>query len=313
MRRGRKLAEEYDDSLYKYTNLLFLGDFLYAHNVQEGIEQFEELYELTQELEVPYYMGEVLNDTSLAFETAGEYDLAISCHLEVIKIRGSKDFTSQLLSRIYASLGDASRALEEANYFLEYTAGIEILTGYLRKARALALLNRIDEAEQLLDKANAIIMKSGSDVVLGTYYHVAGVIELAKGDYLDALEILEKSWEVYEKLRRIHCQNYVLLDLARAEFLCAKESEECIDLTLPRRWLSQLERQASNLNLPGIKMQAAMLKSEFYQENNQLKDAQAVLEDALKIFDSAGVLTLKKMISARIKELDQLMHDAEIA
>ena len=257
-------------------------------------------------------MGEVLNDTSLAFETAGEYDLAISCHLEVIKIRGPKDFTSQLLSRIYASLGNASRALEEANYFLEYTAGTEIPTGYLRKARALALLNRIDEAEQLLDKANAIIMKSGSDVVLGTYYHVAGVIELAKGDYLDALDILEKSWEVYEKLRRIHCQNYVLLDQARAEFLCAKESEEYVDFTLPRRWLSQLERQASNLNLPGIKMQAAMLKSEFYQENNQLKDAHAVLEDALKITDSAGVLTLKKMISARIRELDHLIHDKEI-
>jgi len=56
-------------------------------------------------------------------------------------------------------------------------------------------------------------------------------------------------------------------------------------------------------------MQAAMLKSEFYQNNGQLKDARAILEDALEISDSRGVATLRKRISDRMQDIDRLMVD----
>ncbi|MHA2302063.1 MAG: hypothetical protein ACXACD_14050 [Candidatus Thorarchaeota archaeon] len=65
--------------------------------------------------------------------------------------------------------------------------------------------------------------------------------------------------------------------------------------------------------MPGIRMQAALLKSEFYQNHGQLKDAQAILLDALDITDSLGVNTLRKRISVRIRELNQLLREAEVS
>jgi hypothetical protein len=78
------------------------------------------------------------------------------------------------------------------------------------------------------------------------------------------------------------------------------------------RWLSKLERYATEQNLPGIRLQAALLKSEFYQKHGQLKDAQAVLRDALHITDSPGVTTLRKRITTKIQEIERQLHDEEI-
>jgi hypothetical protein len=47
--------------------------------------------------------------------------------------------------------------------------------------------------------------------------------------------------------------------------------------------------------------------------HGQLKDAQAVLRDALDTTDSLGVATLRKRISNRIDELNRLLREAEIS
>jgi hypothetical protein len=60
-------------------------------------------------------------------------------------------------------------------------------------------------------------------------------------------------------------------------------------------------------------MYAALLKSEFYQNHGQLKDALAVLVDALDITDSLGVVTLKKRITGRIQEIEHLLREKELA
>jgi hypothetical protein len=60
-------------------------------------------------------------------------------------------------------------------------------------------------------------------------------------------------------------------------------------------------------------MQAALLKSEFYQKHGQFKDAQATLQDALSITESKGVATLRRKINERIRELNQLLRDASVS
>ncbi|MBY8999187.1 MAG: hypothetical protein KGD60_15860, partial [Candidatus Thorarchaeota archaeon] len=184
----------------------------------------EDLYELAQDLGVPYFIGEVLNDSAIVFEAAGEYDLAISSHQEVIKTIGESDFTSQILSRIYATLGDGQRALDEINQYVDKTGISDLPPWLLRRARALTMLNRVEEAERDLDTIHGQILKTGSDFYFANYYHVSGLIELARGDYLSASVILEKCWELTEGIPRVLDQNYVLLDLARVELLLARES-----------------------------------------------------------------------------------------
>jgi tetratricopeptide (TPR) repeat protein len=312
--RGLELASVHDDSLFKYFNLLGDGSSLIVFNIQDSLTRYEELYNLVQDLEVPFLVAEVLNDSAHAYEAAGEYDLAISGHLEVIKIMGVGDTSCLLLSRLYSSLGDGQQALEWANRAFEYVGHLDFPVLYLRKAWALALVNRIEEAERNLETAHSLIMKTGTEVWLGHYYHISGVIELARGDYLAALDFLEKSWEIAERNPMIGLShNRALLDLVRVELLLEDLSTDSTKSVTPGKWLSKLEKYSVERELHGIRMYAALFKSEFYQNHGQLKDAQATLLDALKITESLGVKTLRKKITERIRELNQLLREADVS
>ena len=177
----------------------------------------------------------------------------------------------------------------------------------------MALVNQIEEAERNLDVAHSLIMRTGTEVWLGDYYHISGVIGLARGDYLAALDFLEKSWEIAERNPMGINQNCVLLDLVRVELLLEGQSTDSTKSVTPGKWLSKLEKHASDRDLPGIRMQAALLKSEFYQNHDQLKDAQATLLDALDITDSLGVKTLRKRITVRVSELNHLIKETEVS
>jgi hypothetical protein len=181
------------------------------------------------------------------------------------------------------------------------------------KAWALALLNRVEESEQVLDSSHELIMKSGIETYLCNYYHISGVIEFKKGNLMVALDTLGQAWEIAERRPTGTNQNLILYDLARAEILIDKQSPDRSKVVAPGLWLSKLEALAVERDLPGVRMYAALLKSEFYQNHGQLIDAHATLTDALKITDSLGVATLRKKINDRIREMDQLMSEADVS
>jgi tetratricopeptide (TPR) repeat protein len=310
--RGQDLAELHNDSLYKYMNLLNKAFTFSVFNIQESLTYYEELYDLVQDLEVPYLLAEILNDFAIVYETAGEYDLAISSHLEAIEIIGLDVTSCDLLSRIYGTLGDGQQALEWANMGFEYAGHLEMPVLYYRKALALALLNRLDEAERYLDDVHDMILKSGSDTHLGAYDHVYGMIELAKGNYLSALDYIAKTHEITERFQSCLGQSLTLLRLVQAELLLANQSTDRMERYAPGQWLSKLEKHALDHDLPGVRMYAALFKSEFYQNQGQLRDALGTLRQALEITDSHGVKTLRRNITKRIQELDQLILDEEL-
>jgi len=312
VQRGIELAEIHDDSLFIYMNLLEHALFLSSVSVQESLARFEELYDLALDLEVPYFTCEVLNDSALVFEGAGEYDLAISSHYEKEKLLNGGAIPEPTPSRVYSTLGDGQRALEVMNRYFEYAEPVVTPVYHLWRAWALALVDRLEEAEQILDNAYSMIIKSGSERFLGNYYHFSGVVELRKGDFLAALDLIEKAWDIAERIPAGTDQNRALLDLARAENMLSARSKDSTKVVVPGKWLCKLEDFAVEHDLPGIRMQAALLKSEFYQKHGQLKDAHATLVDALDITDSLGVATLRKRISARIQELDHLLLDEEL-
>jgi tetratricopeptide (TPR) repeat protein len=307
-KRGIELAEDHDETLHKYMNLLGLGDSLKNVNIREAIARFEEGYDLVQDLEVPFLEAEVLHDSGLVFLVAGEYDLAISCYIECAKYFNTPQ---PMLARTYADLGDGQQALDIINQYIEYSGHIEAPLPFISKARALALLNKLDEAQKNLDKARKLVMKSGLDRLLGRYYQASALIELAKHDYPAAMDFYEKSWDIFERVGEMTGEkNRALLGLAQAEILLDNQSKDVKKSVTCGRWLSKLEKFATERDLPGIRMQAATLKSDFYQNHGQLKDAQAILRDALDISDSPGVTTLRKRITARIQELDKLLLEA---
>ena len=307
-KKGLELAGSYDDALYKYIILVNYGAASYGLHIQSALQLYEELYQLAQDLGVPYLLSEVLNDSGIVYEIAGEYDLAISCHREVIGLIGENFWTSTILSRIYAFLGQEQRALDEINQYIERTGTPEFPSWGLARARSLALLNRVEEAERDLESIQAQLMRIGSEAHLTIFDHVSGMIEMARGNYSTATDILEKCMDASEVISHSE-RNYILLNLAKSELILAQEHPNTSGMATPGKWLSKLERYAWDRDLPGIKMQAALLKSEFYQQNGQLKDALVTLMDSLSITDSPGVATLRKRINSRIQEIDGLIKD----
>ena len=55
-------------------------------------------------------------------------------------------------------------------------------------------------------------------------------------------------------------------------------------------------------------MQAAMIRSELFQNQGALRDALETLLRAIKLSDSPGVKTLRKKITTGIQELERLMR-----
>ena len=98
--------------------------------------------------------------------------------------------------------------------------------------------------------------------------------------------------------------------LAKLEVLLAQTGKS--EYIESRNWLSILEDFARTNNLPGIAMQAAMIKSELYQNRREFRDALGTLQQALKLSDSPGVKTLRKMISTRIQEVENILRDQEL-
>ncbi|MFW9975526.1 MAG: tetratricopeptide repeat protein [Candidatus Thorarchaeota archaeon] len=310
--RGQKIAETYDDVLYKYVNMLGRAGVPLGFNVQEALALYEDLNGLTQDLEVPYFIYEVLNDSAIAFEAAGEYDLAIACYHENVKADSQEFVSSPMLLRIYCTLGKGELALEWADRSLNCPGNLRYSILYSRKAWALALLGRLEEAEHNLDLARSLVMKSGSERELGYYYLASGTIEFKSGDFPSAIDLFKQVLEISERTLNPIIRNLALLGLAGVEIAVASKSKAGTHDVTPGEWLSQLERYAVECDLPGIRMQAALLKSELYQKHGQLRDAHAILVDALDITDSLGVKTLRNRISVRIQELERLMLDEEL-
>ena len=71
LKKGHELAVVYDDSFYKYLNLVNQEAIFLYINMKSALARCEDLYDLTQDLEVPFFIVEVLNESAVAFETAG--------------------------------------------------------------------------------------------------------------------------------------------------------------------------------------------------------------------------------------------------
>jgi tetratricopeptide (TPR) repeat protein len=308
--KGLDLARANDDVVYEFFGLLYLANVTKNFNYRKGLDLFEQAYQIAQDLDVSYFIAEILNDSTMAYEIAGEYDLAISSQLDGINeySEGGFDVRYSILSRLYAILGEGQQALEWAERALQEST---FYIAYLRKARALIILNRFDEAEDVLNIANQMILQTGYDHYLARYHFVSSLLEMAKGEFLSAKRSLEQSYEIIFPLKGMVFLNETLIALAKLDVAMLIQSERS-DVVVQGKWLSKLEEHARSHDLPGIAMQAAMIRSELFQYQGQLIDARETLQQALESSDSPGVKTLRKRISTRIQEMNRLLQDEEL-
>lgn len=310
-KKATTLARAQGDLFGEFNSIQLTANAVKSIDVKKSQDMFEEAHQIALDLEVPFFIADLLSDYSLVYEISGEYDLALSSQLECHKIfsEGGMEVPYIITSRIYSSMGNGQESLKWANRAIELNSSYGYL--YLRKAKALILLNRLDEAEEILNHASKMCLKTGQDRAISRYNLALGQFEMAKGDLLNAMGSLEQAYEISSRMGDGTTINEVMISLAKVE-LAQRIQSKTSDVVGPGKWLSALENHADKHNLPGISMQAAILKAELFQSQGQLKDASETLQKALEISDSPGVKTLKKKISTRIQELRQLMSDEEM-
>ncbi len=310
-RKAYELAIAKNDSVYEFFSIVSLGNCSRNRTPQESIDLFEQAYQIAQDLGTPVFTGEALHYVGLTYEILGEYDLAISSQLECLNEYPStrNEMIFGVLSRLYAIIGNGQASLEWANRSLEDK---EYHMGYLRKARALIILDRLDEAEMFLNTASKKVLQVGDDAHLARYHFVSGLLDLAIGEFTNAMSTLEQAYEIVYPRETLTYLNEILIALAKAELALLIRSRNRNEV-ISGKWISILENHARSYNMPGIAMQAALMRSEVFKSQDQLQDAYETLRRALESSDSPGVKTLRKRITARLQEIEHQLHDGEMA
>ena len=308
-RKAHEIAAK-SDSVYEFLSIILLGYCIKNRNPYESIDLFEHAYQIAQDLGVPVFKGEALHYVGGVYEILGEYDLAISSQLESLNEYppGRNEMIFAILSRLYAAIDNGQASLEWADRCLEDK---EFHIGYLRKARALIILDRLGEAEMFLDTASQRVLQVGNDAHLARYYFVSGLFDMAKGEFANAMGTLEQAYEILHSMEALLYLNEVLIALAKAELSLLIQSQSRNEV-VSGRWISNLENHARTHNMPGLAMQAALLRSELFKSQGQLQDAYETLRRALELTDSLGVKTLRKRITTQMKEISRLLQDEEM-
>ncbi|MGY5858340.1 MAG: hypothetical protein RTU63_03150, partial [Candidatus Thorarchaeota archaeon] len=216
----------------------------------------------------------------------GELTSAIESFLKVVSIRERLDteygIPALMLSSLYNIIGEFDSGLEWGRM-----ADAQLQSRPYLKPRAvmcqvwsLAHLDRLAEAELILDIVHESIMKSGRESHLGWLNFVIGIIEFAKGNATVAMSSIEESLKIFEASGgSSRYRSIVLYYLAKIEVALADVNT----VILP--YLALLEERAVSEDLPGILGQALLLKSELAlirDDDSTLRDSIQQLMDLAK-------------------------------
>jgi len=239
----------------------------------------------------------------------GEYDISIELYLESIDKMDGKHTNPHYgsvainLSRIYLEINRPEDALEWAQMSLEkgFFPGPDpaVHSNHFRVSNALAMLGKVEDAEQHLDFAKGEMRRAGSDLHVAEVHFSTGLIELAKEKFKDALWSFTQALEIYEKQLRQTRINSCLRRLAEIEVALY----ELDDSDPPTQWLTRLEETSRNCEFPGYLGFALLSKVNLRLKQNRLSEAKEILEELIEISRKEGTRFLQPLIAKSLEPL----------
>ncbi|MFW9953908.1 MAG: hypothetical protein ACFFD3_05075 [Candidatus Thorarchaeota archaeon] len=311
LEEGVRVAEKYDDR-YQASILLFhLGRLKISIDANASWKYFEESYRAADS--IGHIQGAAFATLSMGHVAfvRGEYDLANQSyfrHKEMCVNAGVWDGDRNALyrARAYYSMREGQDALvwaETAIQELSYADGTpipETVIGIIEKARALIQLGRLNKASELLANAKKTVLEDGREDILGLFKYASGLLEVFEGRTLEGISDLEEAFDIFEQSSSELLVVPCLVDLVRAE---VQNYDISGDLDTSGPWMTKLEQRARERDYPGILMEHALLKAEFQMKQGSSRAAKKTLTDALNIYDSPSVKTLRKRIADKLQSL----------
>lgn len=299
-KRALAIAEEFDDQMLAAR----------LHNsIAWGLRNFDIKAAVYHADQAEKLNPEFFETRVFIYNIRGEYDFSIELYLESIDRMDGKHTNPHYgsiainLSRIYLEINRPEDALEWAQMSLEkgFFPGPDPAahSNHFRVSNALAMLGKVEEAEQHLDFAKGEMLRTGSDLHVAEVHYSTGLIEAAKGNFKDAIWSFSQALEIYEKQPRQTRINSCLRRLAEIEVALYEPDDS--DPATP--WLTRLEETARNREFPGYLGFALFSKAYLKLKQNRLNDAKEILEELIEISKKEGTRYLQPLIAFTLEPL----------
>jgi tetratricopeptide (TPR) repeat protein len=304
---GLESARKYND-IYFESSLLLDKASMFMSNLQEALEITESVYKKVKHLGMTKLVADTLVRMGFTAYRLGEYDLALRALIEAIAVKESlgqsRTHYPSNISEIFSDLGDGEHALEWAQLALSmeprYPGGLsDHICPHVAAGRALIHQGRMNDALLHVEKARDIARRSGLDRQLAQYYLVAGEYEIACGNILSGMQMVEDALDIFDKFASSSVsQCLLILTGAEINLLSPSVKTETTDSGL---WMLRLEKHARKNNLTGILMQHALLKAKMQRKLGKIEQSIETLQNALELSNSSSVKTLRNQIVDNIQ------------
>lgn len=287
--RAIETARAMDDRLTEGLGYRMLATHYLSSDPQKTKEYLQSSDSLFDDLGHKIGLANNLATQSGLHSAAGEYDRALECLFESMKLRESLGADSWLLPTniawIYNIIGDHRAALEWSEYALINICMCDNLIGYphLQKARAMINVGRTDESMEHLDVALQYALKEGDDRLMRLYDVTLSLLQRAEGDTSSALHNLEGRIDSDNHLFEIYDLNEYLLLLAETEVFAFKHTEENSFSEYSGPWMERLEERAREKEQAGLLGLALLLKARLRFKQNRTTAARYLLEEVLQM------------------------------
>ncbi|MHA1614621.1 MAG: hypothetical protein ACTSW7_00270 [Candidatus Thorarchaeota archaeon] len=268
--RGLEIAEKFDDTLRLAHLQIRKANIIMNNDRKESRRMLENAYELVDtSLGIPSNFADIIHYLSILDAIRGEFDRAIERNMQTVSIRERAGLNtgnaSYFLAVFYNVIGEPESGLEWGCMAEDQMKSRPYLINrtILNQIWSLILLNRVAEAQILLDTLREPILKSGDESHLAWLHFATGIFEASEGKISLALSSIEQGLRIYEQQGTGFLFELIFLyQLAKIEVISCDIGEAVSPS------LAILEEKAESEDLPGILGLILLLKADIAILNN---------------------------------------------
>jgi tetratricopeptide (TPR) repeat protein len=308
-----ELAIDIDDLVRACGLLATVSYYVRNFDTTRALNLLSKAEDMANQLGLPGVIRHSKNLRGTVHLSRGEFNASLDCFQAFISIAekaGAPTITMlpHNLAWAYNEMGKGEEALEWAMMALDTAKAQpkDLPHAYFDAAHALVNIGRLREAREYLEEAQRRGLKIANEIYLQSGHLISGLLDMAEGRHLDAMQSFEKSFEICERLGRQNRLNSSLLRLTECELVLFESNEETKTAESSGHWMERLEREVAEKEIPGIRGRLLLLKAELCLRQGRRDDAEALLREVRTLAENPHMSYLGEMISNLRAQADQL-------
>ncbi len=308
LQKAYDLALEFDNQVLAARVLKDLAFDLYHFSSHAFFALLFRARNMAKELGLRGLVTGMLNDQGIIHEERGEFDAALECYLECMRLEESYRTPSMHvlphnIAAIFNEMNKSEEALEWAKMALDTsrTQPKEIPASYFVMAESLAGIGRVEEAQEYLIEGQKRSSKYGKKDHVIRGHLTTGILEMAQGRPYDAMHSFEQALEISETTGK----QASLLRLTDVELFLFESEGNSAEYSGP--WMERLEREITEKDVPGVRGRLLLLKAELRLKQGRREAAELLIDEVRRIAKQPSTRFLETKIAELMRRGDQMM------